>query len=234
MVERHQRAGQLMIRILHSDLPRGMGAMATRDGRGVTVRLSRELEPRSQRLTLSVTLKAARRAGWIRRGVPALVLFPFTGAVAWGAMRGAARKLTGGHTFLAAAGAATLAVIAAAAILLSPGARVRTPSAAPTAAPTVAVHPRRHRQQQHARRRRSRRSPVAYQLPLAQPGTASSPSPEPVPTASHHPAPQPSPVTTTPSPAPPPASPPSPSPSPSPPGHGGKLCIIVLGVVVCL
>jgi len=232
MVERHQPAGQTVIRVLHSDLPRGMGAMATRDERAVTVRLSRGLDPRSQRLTLSVALKAARRAGWMRRGVPAIVVFPFAVAVAWNALRGVVRKLTGGHAVLAAAGAATAAVVAAAAILLAPGTHVRTePNAAPTAAPSVTAHPRRHRQQ-HARKR-PRRSPVAYQLPLAQPGTVSSPSPEPVRTASRRPVPQPSPATTAPAPTPSPSSS-SPQPSPSPPGRGGKFCIIVLGIVVCL
>jgi len=235
MVGHHQRTGQLVIRVLHSDLPRGLASMATRDERAVTVRLSRHLEPRDQRLTLAVTLKAARRAGWIRRGVPAVVLAPFTlsGSLA------TARRLTGRllrahgtHAAFAASAAAMTGAVAVA-IILPPGPHTRTGPGAtgPGVAPSIAPHARQHRSPQHTRLLRQRHNPAGYQVPVpGQPRGVSSSRPAATSTSPR--APQPSPATSAPVPSPSPTSPqPSPSSSPS---AGVNACITVIVVGVCV
>jgi hypothetical protein len=208
-----------MIRVGHAGLPPGLPAMAVRDGATVTILVSSALPPHLQRQAVRAVIRAARRAGWLRRSVPAAVLVPLTGGALYAALRRCAGRVSLAHG-LAAAGTLAAATALTAAVLVAPAPRVTVPPAgAPPARPAV---PRPHR--------RSRRQPgsVTPRRPAREVKVPAPPRREtPSPAASPSPGPDPS---------------PSPGPgvsvslgtSPSPgPATASPVCVIVLGIRVC-
>ena len=87
---RNPRAGPpAMIQLDQDRLASGLNAMATQDDGVVTIIVSTALAPVDRRAALRVTLRAARRAGWISRRVPLFLLplargMPFARIVARG------------------------------------------------------------------------------------------------------------------------------------------------------
>jgi hypothetical protein len=113
-----------VIRIVHCELPLGLRVTVTREHSVVVITVSTRLIPSAQRSAVRTGIAAARRAGWLRRRVPAVVLI---GPASW-----LADRLSRIH----AAAAATAAVAAAGMVVVagsSPAVHVASRHAAPLA-----------------------------------------------------------------------------------------------------
>ncbi len=227
-----------MIRLERVVLPEGLRALAYRDHRGnLVVYVSDRLDARGQRTAVMEAVRASRRAGWRRTGLPPVGVALFlairallrqagrtvgTRSVAWGAAATA--------TVVGASAAAVFVVAAphphgpSAAGLPTPG-RSAVRSARPSAQPSGgnAPHRRQARPVAVASVSPGAGRPAGTGQPRPAPTSPAGPAPAPAPA----PDPAPSPTSTQPAPAP------SPSPSPSPSGGAG-VCVIVLGIKVCL
>ena len=224
-----------MIRIRHVTLPVGLSVLARRGpGSELEIFVSDALDPDNQRAAVRVALRASRQAGW-RAGLLPLPLALLPAAKRAG-LRAVARGLRT-HA-VASTAAASVAVAAAAALVVTlphhhaPSSAGKLPSAARVHAPapsmTASMSLRGSRSPRPAPRAPRARKLPAQQVPLAPiPSSAASrgrksaaagPSPSPVPTSSG--------MTS------PPAA--APAPAPSQPATGGDICLMLLGVWVCL
>jgi hypothetical protein len=223
-----------MIRIQHVTLPPGLTAFVRRGvGDDLDVFVSDELEPARARAAVRLAIRSFQSEG--RRS--ALLPIPLGLLLAGGAAR--LRSITGAiraHAVIAAAIATGVAVVAATAILLAlphqhgPAAAGQLPGPA-SHARASASSPASTRHHPHgappsrAARPRQGKPAVPTSVRSTSPGAprpgASSPSTGPTPRPSSS------------SPAPQPSGSGSPTPSPSPTAGGG-LCLVLLGVWVCL
>jgi hypothetical protein len=231
-----------VIHLERVDLPDGLRALAYRDRNGnLVIFVSAGLDARQQRAAVMEAIRASRRAGWRRTG-----LLPVGIGLALGirALLGRAGRMVA--TRPVAWGAATTATVVGASavgIFIASAPRPHAPSAAGPPAGPGAVQPSGqqpagrapHRRQAHpvsvARLSPGPGQPAASGSPTPAPTSPGGPSPT---TPAPSPGPSPSPPPRRPSPSPSPSSPPSPSPSPSPTGSPPGLCVVVLGVTVCL
>jgi hypothetical protein len=208
-------------------LPEGLRALAYRDKRGnLVIYVSETLDAACQRAAVMEAVRASRRAGW-RAGLPSAgiaVLLAIRTVLGRGAVALRARPLAWG----AAATTAALGVSAAGVFITAVPHHHAPPESSRRPEPSsVLPLPPQGRQPSHAGHRVQAR-PVAASATSPAPGrpaAAGAPSPAPAPaptsTAGSSPAPAPSPTPTAPA--------PSPSPSPS-----GGICVIVLGIRVCV
>ena len=228
-----------MIHLERVDLPDGLRALAYRDRDGnLVIFVSAGLDATQQRAAVMEAIRASRRAGWRRTG-----LLPVGIGLALGirALLGRVGRMVATRP-VAWGAAATATVVGASAvgIFIASAPRPHAPSAAgPPAAPSAVQPSGRqpggrspHRRQAHpvsvARLSPGPGQPAASGSPTPAPTTPGGPSP-----TTPRPSPSPSPPRPSPSPAPSPP-PPPPSPSPSPTGSPPGLCVVVLGIRVCL
>jgi len=201
-----------VIRVEHRDLPPGLPALAVRDTATVTIMVSSALPPHLQRQAVRAVIRAARRAGWLRRTIPAAAFVPALAALC-AAVRRCAARVSLAHG-LAAAGTAAAATVLTAAVLAGPARVTPAPANGTPPAPVTA--------QSAHRRRAPRRMPP--RIPPARAAVVSPPRHDPAspaPAASPDPSPSPGvPVSVSVS--------ASPVPSVSPPA-----CVTVLGLRVC-
>lgn len=219
-----------MIHLERVDLPDGLRALAFRDRNGnLVIFVSAGLDAKHQRAAIMEAIRASRRAGWRRTG-----LLPVGIGLALGirALLGRVGRMVA--TRPVAWGAATMATLAGAAAVGIFIASAPRPHARSAAGPS-AVEPSGQRPDGRSPHGRQVR-PVSVARFSPEPGQpAPSGSPSPAPTSPGGP----SPTTPAPSPGPspspsPPRPSPSPSPSPSPTGNPPGLCVVVLGITVCL
>jgi hypothetical protein len=233
-----------VIRLEHRSLPAGLSAVARRGDRGeLTIVVSESLDAGRQRAAVRAALRAARRRDW-RLGllpVPALVLVSAarTALVRLGHLM-RAHVVATAFTAAATAGvvAASVLVLGMPASHLPPGASGRPGYTQSPGASQPAPG------QAHSRTRPGASAPS--HAGGSGPGVVAAvgPNGSPRPTASSQPAPSPQPSTSTsspggstPGPSPTPStSPPQPTPTPSSSGGsgGGRTCIKILGIVICL
>jgi hypothetical protein len=211
-------------------LPDGLRAVAYRDARGnLVIYVSQTLDAPGQRAAVVAAIRASRRGRW-RVGLPSAGIVLLLGirtmlGNAAGALR--ARPLAWG----AAATATVLGASAAAVLITAVPYHRAPPEAAPRPAPHSALAPRPQPSHPPARAShltQARRAPAATASPapgrLTGPGR---PSPGPAPTGGSSPGPStPSPTPTKPTPSP------SPSRSHSPPPS--LICVVLLGIRVCV
>jgi hypothetical protein len=231
---RRRSSGAAVIRIRHLTLPAGLSALVRRrPGSELEIFVSDALDPGRQRAAIRVALRSSRQAGWRAGLLPLpLALLP---AVKGAWLRAAARALRT-HA-LASTAAASVAVAAAAALIVAlppvhaPSTAGKLPSAGRIHAapgPTASTSPRGSRNSRHAPRApQVRRLPPHQPPPAPIPSSAASPGRTPTaagPSASSAPTPSvPTSSGTTP-----------PAPAPSQPATGGHICLVLLGVWVCL
>jgi len=228
-----------VIHLERVDLPDGLRALAYRDRDGnLVIFVSAGLDAKQQRAAVMEAIRASRRAGWRRTG-----LLPVGVGLVLGirALLGRVGRMVATRP-VAWGAAATATVVGASAvgIFIASAPRPHAPSAAgPPAAPSAVQPSGRqpggrspHRRQAHpvsvARLSPGPGQPAASGSPTPAPTTPGGPSP-----TTPRPSPSPSPPRPSPSPAPSPP-PPPPSPSPSPTGSPPGLCVVVLGIRVCL
>jgi len=228
-----------VIHLERVDLPDGLRALAYRDRDGnLVIFVSAGLDATQQRAAVMEAIRASRRAGWRRTG-----LLPVGVGLVLGirALLGRVGRMVATRP-VAWGAAATATVVGASAvgIFIASAPRPHAPSAAgPPAAPSAVQPSGRqpggrspHRRQAHpvsvARLSPGPGQPAASGSPTPAPTTPGGPSP-----TTPRPSPSPSPPRPSPSPAPSPP-PPPPSPSPSPTGSPPGLCVVVLGIRVCL
>jgi hypothetical protein len=248
-----------MIRVEHRSLPAGLSAVARRGERGdLTIVVSESLDPSHQRAAVRAALRAARRHDW-RLGLlplPALIFMSATRSALsnLGHSRLPLGKL--GH-FLRAhavvtAFAATVAAGAVVAGVVVLGAPASHPSGALPGSPGYQLTPGTSQPTSsggaHARTRSGAQGPshvgatgpgvVAVVSPSSGPRPTGSPqptaSPQPSPSASTSSPPTASPSPSTSSAKPSPTPTPTPSSSPTGGSGGGRVCVKVLGIVICL
>jgi len=204
-------------------LPQGLRAVAYRDKRGnLVIYVSETLDAARQRAAVLEAIRASRRNEWRRGGVPsaAIVLLLGIRTVLWraaGTLK--ARPLAWGTAATTAVAGASAAAVFITAVPHHPPPQAQRPE--PSAiqpltpqgqAPGHAVH------QTHARA-------AAPSKGGGQAAAAKRPQPTPTSSAGSSPAPTPAPSA---SPSPTPTQP-APSPSPS-----GRICVVALGIRVCL
>jgi hypothetical protein len=240
-----------VIRINHVTLPEGLSCFARRNPDGeFDVFVSRTLSADRQRAAVRLALTASRRAGW-----RALLPVPAAGLLAgfrgWLGRLGGIGRVLRLHPVASAASTAVVVAgaVVAATVLPHPHGRIssgelRPPATgAPAPAPgsghssTGAPSTGSPRSRQHGQASETQPTPGTTEKASPAPGHSTGPAPThgsaPAPSES----PQPtesessSPVTTQPSPTPAPSSQPSPTPTSK---GGGKDCIKLLGVTVCL
>ncbi|HEX4657015.1 MAG TPA: hypothetical protein VH307_06500 [Streptosporangiaceae bacterium] len=237
-----------MIHLERVRLPDGLRALAYRDRNGnLVIYVSEGLDAKAQRAAVMEAIRASRRAGWRKTG-----LLPVGIAMALGIralLQRAGRTVGARPVAWGAAATATAVGATAAGIFIASAPHPHGPSAAmrPGEPSTVqpsgqqaggrTPHPRQAHPVAVARLSPGPGQPAASGQPSpasTSPGrpspTIPAPGPEPSPT---QPAPGPSPSPTGPAPGPSPSPSPAPSPSPTggpPPG----ICVIVLGIKVCL
>jgi len=228
-----------VIHVERVSLPDGLRALAYRDRRGnLVVYVSDGLDAKGQRAAIMEAIRASRRAGWQKPG-----LLPVGVALLLGV-----RALLGrvGHTigarpaaWGAAATATALGASAAGIFITSAPQPHRSFAAGRPPGPGTTLPAQPSGQQPGGPPHRRQVHPVAVARVSPGPGQpASSGKPRPAPTPPGIPPPSPSPAPA-PSPAPSPTSTqpaPAPSPSPSPSPTSGKpgICVIVLGIRVCI
>jgi hypothetical protein len=229
-----------VIHVERVGLPDGLRALAYRDRRGnLVVYVSDGLDAKGQRAAIMEAIRASRRAGWQKPG-----LLP----VGVGVLV-TVRALLGrvGHTIgvrpaaWGAAATATALGASAAGVFITSAPQPHRPLAAGrppgpgTALPSQPSGqqpggPAAHRRQGHpvavASVSPGPGQPASSGKPRPAPTPPGSPPPGPAPAPS--PAPSPSPTSTQPAPAP------SPSPAPSPTAGTPGICVVVLGIKVCL
>jgi hypothetical protein len=218
-----------VIHLERVDLPDGLRALAYRDRHGnLVIFVSAGLDAKQQRAAIMEAIRASRRAGWRRTG-----LLPVGIGLALGirALLGRVGRMVA--TRPVAWGAATTAAVVGASavgIFITSAPRPHAPSAAGPPAGPSAVQPSGRQPGGRSPHRRQVR-PVSVARRSPGPGRpAASGSPTPAPTSPGGP----SPTTPAPSPGPSPSPSPAPSPSPSPTGSPPGLCVVVLGITVCL
>jgi hypothetical protein len=232
-----------VIQLERVDLPDGLRALAYRDSDGnLVIYVSAGLDARQQRAAIMEAIRASRRAGWRRTG-----LLPVGIGLALGirALLGRVGRMVA--TRPVAWGAATTAILvgaAAAGIFIASASRPHAPSGAgPPAGPGAAQPSGQQPGGSAPHRRQVRPVSVARLSPgPGRPGSSGSPAPAPTspggpspttPAPSPGPSPSPPGPLPSPSPSPSPPPPPPPSPAPSPTGSPG-VCVVILGITVCL
>jgi hypothetical protein len=131
-----------MIRIVHSDLPVGLRLMVTREDDAVVITVSTRLVACAQRRAVRAGIAAARRAGWLRARIPAVVLI---GPATW-----LADRFGRVHAAIAAGTAATVAVATVGVVAVTashPAAHLTDPRPLPPAysvAPAGRTGPSQH------------------------------------------------------------------------------------------
>lgn len=217
-----------MIRITHVSLPPGLNALARRGPDDeLSVYVSDALPPNRQRAAVQAALRASRPSGWrpALLPVPSLALL-LAASAAW-----LHRAATALRTQWAAWATATAVVAAgSAAVYLAvaphghgPVTAARPPAAStsqPAPHPGVTTHPVPSRRPASAPAAAPQAGPRALATVATRPTPAPGTSPPPVAT----PSPRPTPTT----------SPTPPQPSPSPTARGGRHCIKILGIRVCV
>jgi hypothetical protein len=223
-------AERLVIHLKRVSLPDGLRAVSYRDPHGnLVIYVSDALDARSQRAAIREVIRASRRA--LRRGTG---LLPVGAALFLGirVLLGRAVRVIGlPPAALGAAATATVLGATAAGVFVLATPDARGPAA--TAHPPVAGAVRTPRGPAGGPSPGHRGRPVGTAHVAPEPGRpASSGHPRPAPTSTGRPSPgNPSP---SPGPAPSPTvTQPAPSPSPSPTGSP-PVCVIILGVRVCL
>jgi hypothetical protein len=218
-----------MIRIERAALPDGLRALAYRDRDGnLIICVSEALHPASQRAAVIEAMRAARRGGW-RAGLPPAVIALFLAGAAL--LRRAAAAMRARPTAWGTTAAATAAVAAVSAYLAVAGLHPGSPQAGQQPAPGVVAPSASPRGRPPALPGHpAHRSPgLASPVSAAHVAPGAAPGPGPAgrggsPTGAPTPAPSPT-----------PSQPPTPTPTPTPTGGGGgRLCITLLGVKVCL
>jgi len=230
-------------------LPDGLRALAYRDRNGnLVIYVSEGLDAKGQRAAIMAAIRASRRAGWRRTG-----LLP-AGIVLFLAIRALLKRFrsTIGTRPVAWGAAATATVVGASAagIFIASAPHPHGPSLAGRPPGPGTTQPNQPSDQQAAGHttRRHQVHPVAVAKVSPAPGQpASSGQPPPAPTAPAGPSPAtpapapapssaPSPTASQPPPAPtpPPPPPPAPLPTPTPTGGTPGICVIILGIKVCL
>jgi hypothetical protein len=236
-----------MIRIERVRLPPGMTAFARRENGTVFVYVSAGLPPGARLAAIREALRAAPDAGWRSGRHP--VLLP---ALAGGAGLRRAPEGRWPYWALLTAAVAVAASLIAMTVLYGSGARhaaAGPPGSAPpggqsspgpgraggpTSSPGSNASlpgggPAELKPSPRGPKPQTSGTPVPVPTPGTSPTTGTSPAPTPG-TSPTTPAPQPSPTSG----APTPGSSPSPSPSKSPPGGSPAVCVVVLGVTICL
>ncbi len=233
-----------MIRLERVTLPEGLRALLHRDQDGdVVIYISDALDAKRQRVAVVEAIRASRRAGW-RAGLAPVGVALLVALRAW---LGRSIQMLSARPTAWVPAATALAVGASAAGIFFAAAPHRHSASAPAVPPaisTVMPHQPGSQQRAHAGHR-GQAQPVAA-VPSASLGPPAGPPsgppagpPQPAPTS---PGPSPAPTPPVPITAPPPSSPPSPPPSPvpspsqPPPPSGGRtgVCVIVLGIRVCV
>jgi hypothetical protein len=228
-----------VIHVERVSLPDGLRALAYRDRRGnLVVYVSEGLDAKGQRAAIMQAIRASRRAGWQKPG-----LLPVGVALLVGV-----RALLGrvGHTIGArpvawgAAATATALGASAAGVFITSAPQPHRPAAAdrpPGPGTTLPAQPSGQQPRgQTPHRRQVHPVAVARVSPggPGQPAGSGKPRPAPAPPGSPPPSPAPAPAPA-PSPTQPtPASAPAPSPSPSTTVGTPGICVIVLGIKVCI
>jgi hypothetical protein len=229
-----------VIRVSHVSLPPGLSAFGSRAANGdLHVYVSDALGPDRQRAAVREVLRASRRAGWRAALLPVPVAGLLAASRAW---LGRAGRALRAHSLAAALTAAAVAATVATVVAVVAAPHGHGPSsAAGQGGPGASRLPGGA---QHSRSsglaRPPGKAPSAGAGPVPTSPVPRSPGPRsPVPTptgprTASPPAPTASP---SPRPAPSPSASPSPEPSPSPsPSHGagGRTCVVILGIWVCL
>jgi hypothetical protein len=231
-----------VIHVERVSMPDGLRALAYRDRRGnLVVYVSDGLDAKGQRAAIIEAIRASRRAGWRKAG-----LLPVGVGLA-----AAIRALLGrvGHTigarpvaWGAAATATALGATAAGVFIVSPPQPHHSSAAGRPHGPGTVLPVQPSGQQPGGQAPHHRQvHPVAVASVSPGPGQpASSGKPRPAPTSPASPAPGPAPApapSPSPAPAPAPTQPvpvPVPVPAPSPTVSTPGICVIVLGIKVCV
>ncbi len=224
-----------MIHVERVELPDGLRALAYRDRLGnLVVYVSDGLDAKGQRAAIMEAIRASRRAGWRK---PGLLPVGVGVLVTVRALLGRVGPTIGARpaAWGAAATATALGASAAGIFITSAPQPHRSLAAGRPPGPGTA-QPSGQQAGGHAPHRRQVH-PVAVASVSPGPGQPASsgkprPAPAPTPPGSPPPAPAPSPAPSPSSTQPAPT--PSPSPSPSPTGGTPGICVIVLGIKVCL
>jgi hypothetical protein len=229
-----------MIRIRHVTLPAGLSAVVRRDSKGgIQVFVSDALAADRQRTAVRLALRSIDRPVW-RAG-----LLPLPVGFLLGTFRRSIMPITRAvrsHAIASSAAAFLLAAGAAALIVALPqhhGPTVagHAPHSGQVHAPAVGrTHIAGKRSPSHAALPTPRATVVAGRFASTPPAriTATPAPPSPSYSAPAKPSKSAGPLpSSTPSPSPTAASP-SPSPPPSPPSSGGVICVVLLGVWVCV
>jgi outer membrane biosynthesis protein TonB len=232
-----------MIRLERVTLPAGLKALLRRDPQGdLVIYVSDALDPARQRAAVVEAIRASRRSGW-RAALPPAGIALFAGLRMW--LARSARALRARPTAWVPAATAVAVGATAAGIFFAnaPHGNGPSTSALPPAHAGATPHQPGTQPRAHAGHR-GQAQPVAAGPTAAGGSPTGRPQPAPAPTSPVPPSPTPSPA---PPPAPSPIPPPVPSPppphspvptppppSPSPSGGNGGVCIIVLGIRVCV
>jgi len=219
-----------VIRLERIKLPEGLRALLHRDPDGdLFIYVSDALDAKRQRLAVAEAIRASRRAGW-RAGLAPAGIALLVGLRAW---LGRTTKVfrTQPAAWVAAATAAVVGASAAGILLIPTPGRHSPPTPSYAPGPVVPHQPGRQHRAHTGNRSQMQPVGIAPSAPhgplAAQPQPAAAPAPAPA-------APSPVPAAPPPAPAPAPSPLPTPAPSPSPPGGGTGVCLVVLGIRVCL
>jgi hypothetical protein len=231
-----------VIRLERIRLPDGLTALAYRDRNGnLVIYVSEGLDAKGQHAAIMAAIRASRRAGWRKTGLlpAAIALF-----LAIRALLGRVRRAIGARPVAWGAATATVVSAMAAGIFIASAPHPHGPSAArrPGGPSTVQPTPPSGQPPGHAPHRGQIHPVVVTRLSpgpgqpasSGQPRPAPTPPGRPSPTRPPAPAPSPAPLPTPAQPAPGPSPSLAPAPSPAPTGGTPGLCVIVLGVKVCL
>jgi hypothetical protein len=222
-----------VIRVRHEPLPAGLSAVVRRRPGGDTeIVVSTALSPARQRAAVQVGLRAARPAGG-RSVLPVPLLGVL--AVAWAVARALAKGIrVRPAALVATAGVVTAAAVAVVVIAVAPHPGKGHPASggppAPLPVPARTASPPARSAPPAAGRQHSRQPPPTV-VPVAARSVAPSSRPTPAPAES----PGRSAAPPSPGSSQPPSTTPSPQPSsPASAGGGGRPCLDLLGVWVCL
>ena len=214
-----------MIHLEHVALPDGLRALAYRDAHGnLVIYVSAGLDAACQRAAIMEAIRASRRNGW-RAGLPPAGIALLLGGRTL--LRQAVHVLKMRPLAWGAAATATVVGASAAGVFLTT--IPHRPTIPPAAGPQPSAGPVPAQGQTSTRPGHKVTGQVAASPAAEQPASVGKPRPAPTTSAGGAPAPAPTPAAQ-PSPSPTPApTQPAPSPSPSPP-----ICLIVLGIKVCV